>query len=235
MRLGSTVLLSNQLCVQSYNWNHFRPLGKLQTVVDELEHFECDEIAIIRPVRQHDTFQSYANDVITLKALHSMTPISFGGGIRSQWHLELIYGLPIERLIFSSAFLAKNESLIESAIGRFGRQSIQCMIPVFMHDNEVFVFNCSTGKKQSLKRYDFNFISDYANEVILYDCAREGQRDCFDFRILENIDIEASRLVISGGIGADSRKKADDCRVASILIDNKTLHREYSVAGYRYA
>ena len=142
MRIGSSVLLSGQCCVQSYNWSFLRPLGKLQTVVDELENFECDEIAIIRPVRKQDLLQDFAGDVDLLRRLKSMTPISFGGGIRSARHLQLIDGLPIERLILTSAFLSEDRTLLENAIRHFGRQSIQCLLPIVRVGNENCVYHC---------------------------------------------------------------------------------------------
>ena len=44
MRIGSTVLLIDRLCVQSYGWSRLRPLGVLQGVIDSLEEYHCDEV-----------------------------------------------------------------------------------------------------------------------------------------------------------------------------------------------
>ena len=105
MRIGSTLLLNNRNCVQSYYWNYFRPLGSMQLAMDSLEQFECDEVAIIRPVRDQDSMELFAKDLDVISRLKTMTPISFGGGIRSLHHLELLMDLPIERLVFSSSFI----------------------------------------------------------------------------------------------------------------------------------
>ena len=106
MRVGSTLLLKNKKCYQSYNWSYFRPLGSLQIAVDSLDEYECDEVAIIRPVRDCDSLDLFSRDLDVLRELNAMTPISFGGGIRSREHLELLEGLPVERFVFSSAFIA---------------------------------------------------------------------------------------------------------------------------------
>ena len=105
MRVGSMVLLSEQHCVQSYEWGLMRPLGNFQSVLDSLEEYCCDEVAIIRPVRSNDSFKNFQRDIETLQKLKTMTPISFGGGIRTKEHLNILQGLPIERLVFSSMFL----------------------------------------------------------------------------------------------------------------------------------
>ena len=235
MRIGSSILFSKQYCVQSYNWSCLRPLGQLQTVVDELDHFECDEIAIIRPVREHDLMQDFASDVSLLGKLKSMTPISFGGGIRSMKHLELIEGLPVERLILTSAFLSENEELLQHAVEHFGGQSVQCLLPFVMINNEPCVYHCSEDRLLPLASMNLDFVCKYANEVILHDCINEGSSDAFNFSILDHIGIDRSRLVVSGGVGQSTIQRGRDCKVASILIDNKTMHREYSVAGYKHA
>ena len=69
MRIGSTVLLNENKCIQSYRWECFRPLGTLQGVIDSLEEYQCDEIAIIRPVRKNDSLDAFKTDISELKKL----------------------------------------------------------------------------------------------------------------------------------------------------------------------
>jgi len=235
MRVGSTVLLHNQQCVQSYYWNVLRPLGGLQSVLDSLEEYQCDEVAIIRPVRNCDTLEQFEADIKELHGLKTMTPISFGGGIRTFKHLALLSGLPIERLVFSSSFLAKNKELLEQAKDLFGHQAIQCLLPVQEKQGKLEIYCSDTAKFITPEDVDFDFIDKYANEVILLDVMNEGKSNQFNFGLLELLSIDSNKLIVSGGIGRESMKAAGECGLASVLIDNKTLHKEYSVASYKHA
>ncbi|EGU56701.1 imidazole glycerol phosphate synthase subunit hisf2 [Vibrio nigripulchritudo ATCC 27043] len=235
MRVGSTVLLRAQRCVQSYHWSALRPLGDLQSVLDSLEEYQCDEVAIIRPVRGQDTFAQFEADIQVLHRLKTMTPISFGGGIRSLKHLALLNDLPVERLVFSSAFLAKDHALLDEAKNLFGHQAIQCLLPIRALNGDFEVFCSEKSAFVTIDDVDFSFIQSYANEIILFDVTSEGEHNKFDFELLSTIPIENSKLIVSGGIGHESVRIASEKGLASVLIDNKVLHKEYSITSYKHA
>jgi len=235
MRVGSVVLLKEQLCVQSYGWNTIRPLGSLQGVLDSLEEYQCDEVAIIRPVRKNDTLNKFQQDIKVIKALKTMTPISFGGGVRSIEHLNLLKGLPIERIIFSSAFLEKKRELITLAKDLFGHQAIKCLLPICYQNNKVHVYHSSLGNYVPLSNIDTKFIDELANEIVLFDTQHEGGKDQFDWLLLSGIPFPLEKIIISGGIGKKTKLSAQQQNIASVLIDNKVLHQEYSILDYKYA
>lgn len=235
MRVGSTVLLHNQKCVQSYHWQTLRPLGELQSVLDSLEEYQCDEVAIIRPVRENDTFAQFEADVKALHNLRTMTPLSFGGGIRSVDHLALLSDLPVERLVFSSSFLLRDNKLLEKTKNLFGRQAIQCLLPMRQQEGELQVYLPNKARFVSKADINFDFIQEYANEVILLDLTNEGEVDLFSFDLLKQVPIDNHKLIISGGVGRESVKIAGEQKIASVLIDNKVLHKEYSIASYKHA
>lgn len=235
MRVGSTVLLNDQLCVQSYEWGTIRPLGSLQGVLDSLEEYHCDEVAIIRPVRQNDSLKSFQQDIQAIKALKTMTPISFGGGIRSSEYLSLLKGLPIERIIFSSAFLEKQTELITLAKDLFGHQAIICLLPMSFQQGEVCVYHSSAQRYIPLSEVDTQFIDGLSNEIVLFDTCHEGCRNQFDWSLIEEAPFTADKLIISGGVGKKTLSIARKKNIASVLIDNKVLHQEYSIMEYKNA
>ena len=233
MRIGSTVLLTEKGCVQSYGWTQFRQLGRFQHVLDALDEYQCDEIAVIRPVRDKDLTVDFCKGIELVKKMKTMTPTSFGGGIRTIEHLQLLNGLPIERLIFSSAFLNGDEHLLMAAKSLFGRQAIQCMLPFSVKGDVCSVYISSRDVSIDVDALDWVFINEHANEVIIYDTVNEGSVDGFDFNLLEKVAVPLQQIVISGGIGGNVIKKAKALGIASVLIDNKALHKEYSIRKYK--
>ena len=235
MRIGSTILLADQKCIQSYNWSLQRRLGSLQHVVDSLEEYQCDEIAIIRPIRRDNSLDLFAKDITSLKALKSMTPISFGGGIRSVKYLEQISDLPVERLIFSSAFIAQDIELLEYAKSLYGKQAIQCLLPIFESGEGIKVYLPSKNRSINLTELNIDVINEYANEIILFDMSNEGVSDQFNLKLLDKVSFSKPKLILSGGIGANVIRKAKALGIAAVLIDNQVLHKEFSIRGYRNA
>ena len=235
MRIGASIILIDGYCYQSYNWKIMRPLGKLQNVIDSLEEYQCDEVAIIRPIRNHDNIESFQKDINVISKLNCMTPVSFGGGLRSEQHIDMLNNMPIERLIFSSSFIKKDSELIKYAISLYGHQSIQCVLPFRYIDNKIDIFSTQINSYIPLESIDMKFIEEYANEIILLDTTNEGENNKFNHEILDKLEIRNSKMIISGGIGLVDIKRAKEYKLASVLIDNKILHKEYSTRGYRNA
>ena len=233
MRIGSSVLLVDGYCYQSYGWKKLRPLGSLQNIINSLEAYQCDEISIIRPVRENDSIKAFKKDLVIIQKLNCMTPISFGGGIKNSEMVDLLHNLPVERLIFSSAFITENYKPIEHAIELYGHQAIQCAIPLGILNGELKVFHSNSNVYTSIDAIDFNMIEKLSNEIILIDIDNEGCNDKFNKRMLDFIDIDYNRLVISGGIGKAAIKFAYNNNIASVMIDNRVLHNEYSIKGYK--
>ena len=234
MRIGATLILENARCLQSYGWELFRPLGSLQLAMNSLEEYECDEVAIIRPVRDKDSLELFAKDLEAVRILKTMTPISFGGGIRTLEHLDLLKDLPIERLIFSSAFISENVSLIDRARNLFGQQAIQCLLPVKFDGGTPMVYQCN---KNDLRRFDelnLALIDELSNEVVLYDIEHDGCRDSFNELLVKTSVFDKNKLVITGGVGKSTVGWAKQQGLASVLVDNKILHSEYSIKGFKH-
>lgn len=234
MRIGAMVLLRNGRAVQSYGWQRMRDLGRLQGVLDALDDYGCDEIAIVRPVRDHDTDIALAADIDQLSHCSTMTPLSFGGGIRNAQHLSLLQGLPIERLVLSSAFLHGEWQLTEQASQLFGKQAIQCLLPARRNGRRLEVFCPASASFQALPSEVIELIAGLCNELILVDMANEGTPNSFDFALLDALRFPPERTLLSGGIGQETVAQAAAAGIAAVLLDNRMLHAEYATDGYRH-
>ena len=233
MRIGSSLILKSGNVVQSYGWELLRPFGSLNSIIKHLDEFQCDEIVILRYVREQEKMDQFVNDLKKISQIASSSPISLGGGIRNKNQIEMLHGLPIERIVFSSAFLSKDEDILQETILRFGRQALQGLLPIYADQDEIYIYHLATSQKIKLNDFNFDFLEKYANEVIIYDIKNEGQINNFNFDILNDIPIERSKLIITGGIGPMCIKKAVQLKLASVLVDNKILHNEYSIENLK--
>jgi imidazole glycerol phosphate synthase subunit HisF len=233
MRIGALLLFYNGLCYQSYGWSLMRPLGDLHHAVKMLEAYQIDEVAIIRPVRKTDGSEVVLRDMRELHNLKTMTPISFGGGLRSQADIGLLPSAPLERLILSSAYLDRDDALLLAISSRYGRQAMQAMLPVTVINGVLSVFHCREDRFIPLEQDCMDYCARFANEIILYDVRNEGVRDAFDWSITSAIGISPGQLILAGGVGKNTAKKAAESDFAAVLVENRILHQEFSVRGYR--
>lgn len=229
MRIGASIIMKNRVAVQSYGWSLLRPLGNLQFILDSLDEYECDEITVLRYARSEGDAQAYNADIDALESCNTLSPLSFGGGIRSLKDLEKIHRLPVERLVFSSAVFEGNYSLIEEAATLFGHQAIQCLIPISYNNGKVRVFIPSQNRFIGVEEIDFESLHNLCNELIVYDTDADGFDNCFSFNALQDIKFPLPRTVLMGGIGLDVIKRAKSEGVAAVSIDNRVLHKEYSI------
>lgn len=226
MRVGCSIIFINGYCYQSYNWKIIRPLGALNNVLSFLDSYEVDEISITRPIRADYENKSYESDIEIIKKSFSNSPISFGGGIRNLHQLKYLKGLPIERFHFSNAFIHLNKNLIQKSINMFGSQAIVASLPLKIIKKVPYVFDGISGNFVYLSKEIFNFVSQYADEIILIDTDNEGLNDVFNFDLLELANFPTNKIIISGGLGPKVIKKAKSINIASCLIENKVLHKE---------
>ena len=232
-RIGASVIIKDQRAVQSYRWNVLRPLGEIQTVFSFLDEYECDEIAIMRYSRSNDNIDNFLNDVASISSCTISSPVSFGGGVRSISELNHLRLMPMERVIFSSAGICNETNLLNEASQTWGKQAMQCLLPVRMTNDGFQVYISKENNFVDLDIINFEFIDEYFNEVIIYDTDADGSYDKFNYSILEKIPLNTQKIVITGGVGLKIIKMAKDLELASVLVDNCVLHVQDSIKKYK--
>lgn len=234
MRIGATVIVHSGRAYQSYGWSYLRPLGDLQRVIDGLEELELDEICLIRLVKGADSKENVLNDMKKLKGLKSLTPLSFGGGLRDQYIVDCLSDLPFERFVFSSSVVNLDVRLLEYAAGLLGRQALIGLVPFVYINNTLLAYDCKSNNQKGVNLFE---IKDYVNEILLYDCQSEGLHSRgarFNFDVLtfatEN-GISKERVLVSGGISRDSIRQARTVGVAGCYIENTLLYSQSSLGS----
>ena len=233
MRVGANLLLYNGYCYQSYGWKLFRPLGELQLAIDILDRYEVDEISILRPIRSDFSNEHFEADLELLSELKTLTPTSFGGGIRAAQNIMALSDLPIERIIMSSPFIKQDSELIDLATSLYGGQAIVACLPFRLKNNSVEVFHSAKNCFINVDDGILKFVIEHADEVVLYDTENEGKENHFQLRVLDLLNIPAQKVIISGGVGKGTISYARELKISSAIIENRVLHRENSIEYFK--
>ena len=141
--------------------------------------------------------------------------------------------MPMERVIFSSAGICNETNLLNEASQTWGKQAMQCLLPVRMTNDGFQVYISKENNFVDLDIINFEFIDEYFNEVIIYDTDADGSYDKFNYSILEKIPLNTQKIVITGGVGLKIIKMAKDLELASVLVDNCVLHVQDSIKKYK--
>lgn len=228
MRKGAIVLFKDGYCFQSYGWKFLRPLGKLQNILNHLEEYEVDEISIIRPVRMNDSDNSFYSDLKVLSKLKTSTPISFGGGLLNYQRVKDSRILPFERLVFSSQLFLNDSNLIKKSSELLGRQAIMGCLPFNFINGKLMIFNSKENKFYLFEDLNLNQL-DLCDEILIYDTFNEGFPNQFNDKIFDNNYLKTRKLIISGGIISKKNLEESHVNIASVLIENRVLHKEFSI------
>jgi imidazole glycerol phosphate synthase subunit HisF len=223
MRISASLLLKNGYCYQSYRWQFLRPLGSLHNAIKILEERKVDEISIIRYCRGEDDVNSLDYDLDLISNIDCTTPLSFGGGIRDVSILQKIHQLPVERILLSSAYLDKDQMIIEKAIELFGKQALIAVLPYRYSKNNFEYFHC---RLNAFCDCDMSFIDKYSNEVMFYNTTLECYNHSAHFDSY-NLPLPNSKIILSGGVNRAFIRKVRNLDFAAICFDNTFLHHEF--------
>lgn len=100
-KIVASVLVRNQIVVNSTNFCCYKPIGSLDQIVSRLQEWEVDEIAVLNLTHSEDPLkdfrQLFSDDLLS----KINTPIAYGGGIDNRRSAEAVIASGCERIILS--------------------------------------------------------------------------------------------------------------------------------------
>jgi cyclase len=126
-RLIALVPVQAGQVVMSYGYKHHKPAGSLGTVLQNLDRWGIDEIAVIDISRGRDKPDFSILEQIRFSAVR--TPVAFGGGIRSARHAVSAVAQGCDRVIVETLiWQAPNE--IDRIAEAIGQQAVIGAVPL---------------------------------------------------------------------------------------------------------
>ena len=233
--IGITVIKEGW-CVQSIGFNQYRPLGRPRFLVENLDRWHVDEIAILCIDRR-----GLGPDLGLISELSSLgisTPLSYGGGIDSARDAVDVIQCGAERVIVDS--LVKQDIDEVSRIrDQLGAQSLIGSIPFVVNEGgKVLHFDYTTRASSILDDKVKSVLSsgDLLSEILAIDVNNEGLGRGFDNTILDYLDSFTKTPIISfGGLStADHIEKIADNRIVSaVAVGNALNFKEHAVRNLK--
>ncbi len=235
-RIIGTIIIYEELVVQSFGFERKLPLGKPEIFVENLDRWGVDEIVVL----DISASKSSGINFDLLKKIGNVnknTPIAYGGGIKTQKNAVDIINLGFERIILDNLFINNTDEIIKISRS-IGSQAVIISLPL------------SIGKSNTLLHYDYlkkissplensKIINNrnYFSEIMLIDYKNEGYFQSFSKNLLNkfiNKNLKVPLLVF-GGISHN--KQIEFClnqkEVMGVCIGNFLNYKEHTVQNYK--
>ena len=201
MKLSAVLLIENESVVNKYNFDSYRPIGKIAQTIKRLEDFQIDEIILLNRGHTQNPNQDFTSLFDSnSKKITMSTPLAYGGGISTLQHVEKLIDAGVERVVLSARHISAR--LTSEIAKKFGEQSIVFHLP-FEIQKSSLVFKCADaihGRDSIVEALENNL----GSEVILTSIAAEGSGEFSIEDVTRVVDIIPKKfnIIYNGGVSS---------------------------------
>ena len=201
-RLIALLIVHDGIVVQSFNFNHYLPVGDLRVSIEFLNAWGIDEICIIDI---DATNESREPDFRTLEMAvkNSMVPVSIGGGISNLSTVRNALLAGADKVVVNRAFI-KRPDFITEIVSNFGAQCAVVSIDAFELDGVFYCYDYLSRKKTDKTVEQALMIAEIvgAGEVLLNSVQSDGKGCGMNLRLARSLaNLVEIPLVLAGGVG----------------------------------
>ena len=197
-RIMASLVLKNNIVVQSIGFNRYLPVGSLKVCIENLNRWGIDEIAIvdIDATKQNRTINK---DMIKEATKTSYVPISVGGGLKTTDQIEEMLKNGADKIILNSAFI-ENPELITKASEKFGAQCV--IVSLDSYDNFCYDYRNKITLEEDILSAAKRAVRLGAGEILLNCVQRDGMKNGLDIENITNLSKHINiPLIAQGGVG----------------------------------
>ena len=122
-RIIGTIIVHNDIAVQSFGYNNYLPLGRPEILAKNLERWCVDEILVLDIDRSKKNLPPNIDLLKKLNSIGLNTPIIYGGGVSSYENCSRIFDNGADRILVET-IVNKNLKEIYKISNKIGSQSL---------------------------------------------------------------------------------------------------------------
>lgn len=235
-RLMGVITVKGGWAVQSVGYRRHRPLGRPETLAENLDRWGVDEI-LVQCIDRGER----GPDVALLSRLCRQglsTPLVYAGGVRSVDDGVRAVQAGAERIAID-AWLHDSANTVAALAEPLGAQALIAVLPVALGaDGAVAWLDHRSGQSQPLSDEVLALLrSGQISEALLVDWQHEGIHGAFDHRLLDAWPVPELPLIAFGGLDEPDAIRKALCRdgVVAAAVGNALSHREHALQKLRAA
>lgn len=227
-RLIGVVTVKDGWAVQSIGYQKYRPLGRVEVIVENLDRWQLDEILILSIDRSENNLGPDFELIDRIAVQRIMTPLCYLGGIRHADDAVKLVEAGADRVAMESLFLTNPEAA-DKVTQAIGKQAVIRAQTVFCEDNQTFAYDYrEKNMLKNIAEMDFVSRSSSYSELLLIDYQNEGGRNSFNLEVLEAFKNKGLQLICFGGITEKQQVEAlfAENDVSSVAVGNSLNYSE---------
>lgn len=236
IRISASVIIKDNLAVQSFFFKNYLPIGKPEIVIENLDRWNVDEIIVLDIDRSKQNTGPNLRLIEKIAQLQIKTPLIYGGGIRNIEDAKNVIKKGADRLIIGFNFF-RNFNIAKNISSAIGAQAVIISMPFIKYENEIYIFDYIKKKKIKINKEILNYLnSDYVSEIFLSDVNNDGKFNGFKYNIIQKLKkfTKSFPIIVYGGIS--HKKQLNDIsshsNVSAITIGNFLNYSELSYKNY---
>ncbi len=231
-RIIGVVIAKGDWAVQSRQFRRHLPIGRTSVVVDYLNRWGIDEIALL------DMDASKEGRGPLFDAIHECArlcrvPLAVGGGLSDLPRIEQAFRIGADKVVLNTAALA-NPGLVTEAARRFGDQAIIVSIDVQQTAPGRYEVIRLGREKTGRNPFDYakQAVDMGAGELLVNSVDRDGMKQGYDLELLRRVtDLVPIPVIACGGVGRPGHfLEAFEAGITSVAAANYFSWCEHSVA-----
>jgi cyclase len=166
---------------------------------------KADEIAVINVHRGGIGPVGEFSQVLSKLVTASTTPMSAGGGVKSNLDIDQIMGTGVEKISIPVLADSSNIKLFTYCSFKYGNQAVQATLDYVPEGLGFKIRNAKNNYSLlEISNLALNYLDAGAGEIVLTNVTRDGSRAGLDFELLEylRVIVNYNPILISGGVNS---------------------------------
>ena len=201
-RLIPCIFLRGDIVVQSFGFEKYLPIGRIDAAVEFFSNWDVDEVVII-DIDATRNGRCFNSEVIHKAISKCFIPLTVGGGIRTLNDVSIALNSGADKVSINTQMF-ENPQFIVKAAKVFGSQCITVSVDAKKVGKDHFVF-VNNGKKNTgykVEDYCKKIEKHGAGEILINSIDRDGSREGYDLDLLKKVSSAVNLPVIAlGGVG----------------------------------
>ncbi len=235
-RLAGVITVKDGWAVQSFGYRRYLPLGRPECLAENLDRWGIDEIIVLSIDRTRRHAGPDFALVRRLGGLGLLTPVAYGGGIRSASDAGKVIEAGAERVCLD-ALLRRDRGEVSAVAALVGSQAVIGVLPLSAQAGRLFWHDYLSRADDELSAGDLSpFTDGIVSEALIIDRIHEGGPHPFDESLVDGFPTGVP-LIAFGGLHDPEqigRVFAHE-RVVACAVGNPFSYREHAVQHLRRA
>ena len=234
-RILAAVIVRSGQAVQSFGYQRWLPLGSVDCIVQNLDHWCADGIVVLCTDRNEN-----GPDLKLLNQLSTLdlsTPVSYGGGIRNADDALNAVNAGAERIILDQ-ILSNDQAELAKIAGTVGKQALIASVPMIKGNADtVQHWKHWCRKTEPLHQWlKATAWSQYVSEVLAIDVEAEGNQRGMDLSLLDALACLELPMLAFGGLSNSNhvRQALEYEGVSAAVIGNSLNYQEQSIRDLKF-